>query len=1343
LPATHLPCNRLIFVNPFYDASSVFCIHILVGEIDLMSVKLFFLLNVAWWVGLGAGINFGGKDSGIKITSGGTFSISSDIVDVDGTIEIEGGGVLSGGNKISFKEGRLDNNGDLSIITGDYIPDSSSIVLSGGDSLKVDPGTALGSISVSGTNNKIEGQPSFTFPVCLLDSATTLILGLQSVLTQSVQLNGGTLLLSNDLFFGEDMFVTGSGVVNTQGYIIRTGGKVFSTSSSITWDDGSYLDLQNTLALSDTWTIDGTVYINANGNIIDLSNGNLTITAGSKLYIVDGHIAGLDNNTVMFEGSTSALYVVGSTLALEGDITITSGRIIVEGESTFLFRSYELLFTNDGRLVVDGGRLLYKCLETFDFVGENTGQIDLLNGGSIESGGSGALVEALDITSTVTLTKNYEIDESTKITVALDTDQEIDIDFSGHSVEFALVNTGTLFQVNAGVGVRLFNVVLKNFSPARFDVHTTSTLVFADNTTIQLGRNETGTIGLSFTGNCFFDGKGYAFDMASSAISVGANSCVTIRNVTLKNMSGENIRCIDNTGKIIFENVVVEQSSDFKFAQGSIEFGKEVDIKGGCIFSYESDQTSTIRNSSTLTIDESTTMSYAGSSSGLVFESDTARLALSSGTLSVATAGLELSRGALIVDAKGAIESAATQTSEALLLGNELDGFTIALSRGALLTIRSGVVKSVGCSITFGSKDAGIIVANGAEFNVGDSLNVSGLFKREFGGVISGNGSNSRVFFNNGEFFDEDTSIYLTADYAPTTTKLFLTGGKWIKADDGIIHMPIEVSGIGNNMDGNAGITYATTLQDSSAALTLGMKNALNNNVVLNGGSVTLSDHVGFVSSYFLQGPGNVYGNGYSLKSGSAALSASTSLHWHDKSTISLNNTLALTGTWTCDGAVSLNGDGNIIDVSNGSFVLNDGASLRLSNAEVKGVGANSFIFGSANTSVVLENVRMTLDEAVTLTQGGMKVSANSTFILKENELSFDGSSTLSVDGSTLFYDTATFEFNEQNSENIILLNGGEIKDINNPFSVSALDMTQTATLTANYILDPQSKVTVTGGNVGLDFAGHIVTFANVTSTLFRVNSNTNARTYNTVFKDFSPQSVSVDSTSTLVFDDNTIINLGKDESLTFTMTFAGSTVFDGNGHVLDLLNKGIEVKANSVLVIKDVTLRNVQGSNIRCLSDTSSIVFENVTIEQKDNFTFATGAFEISRSVTVVGGKRWIYSSDQISTIRARSTFIFEEDGTFVYAPAGGSKSKLFFADKTAQLYFHKSTLEVASTGAEFQKGIVVVDERATVNSLATQLTEALKLGDGTEMVNDVTVVIKPNATMRLSQGFIDIQDA
>jgi hypothetical protein len=304
-------------------------------------------------------------------------------------------------------------------------------------------------------------------------------------------------------------------------------------------------------------------------------------------------------------------------------------------------------------------------------------------------------------------------------------------------------------------------------------------------------------------------------------------------------------------------------------------------------------------------------------------------------------------------------------------------------------------------------KDAFIRVRSGGNFVVDQAISNYGcsLF-RDTSGTISG----QEITFQDGIFEDAGNELRLSAIFNPSGT-LTLNGSDRIRAYGGEVLQSIVVSGFNNSIEGVPRLTDSITLQDMNTTLSLAIQNDIDQNIVLNNGAVILEDNLSFGNDSILTTDGTIDGNGFILETGAKNFTWSSNILWKDNSHLSLRACKTdLTGTFTFQGETSINGQGNVFDLlSNGQLVVAANSTLFLSDLVLKGLGndAGRLILAADSSVIKMSNVDLEFISTLTMTQGGIYIKGPVTAILKDNNWVFDSSSSMTVDGMSLYIDPA------------------------------------------------------------------------------------------------------------------------------------------------------------------------------------------------------------------------------------------------------------------------------------------------------------------------------------------------
>ena len=316
---------------------------------------LFYLLMMLNFTVQAVSLKFDSKYSTLKINANATFNINSTITGFNGTL-VKATGANITGSDISFVDGLFEDAGNQILLSALYNP-SGIIRLLGNSTFNAQPGIILQSVVVSGGNNRLVGQPIFSSDISFVDSLTTLTIGIQSQMNKNIQLNGGTLVLLNDLVFADDAFIIGNGTIHGNKYSVTTGGKPFTWASNINWFTN--INLSANTDFSGSFTFNATTNnIRGDGYVYNLTAGSvITVASGATLTLDDVVIKGLGNSAscgkIILTDSTSKLALTNATIILCDDFTTSNGLVEAQGPTTVVVQNHTWNFSSTGTLKVD------------------------------------------------------------------------------------------------------------------------------------------------------------------------------------------------------------------------------------------------------------------------------------------------------------------------------------------------------------------------------------------------------------------------------------------------------------------------------------------------------------------------------------------------------------------------------------------------------------------------------------------------------------------------------------------------------------------------------------------------------------------------------------------------------------------------------------------------------------------------------------------------------------------------------------------------------------------------------------------------------------------------------
>ncbi|MFA5307155.1 MAG: hypothetical protein WC365_06940, partial [Candidatus Babeliales bacterium] len=585
-----------------------------------------------------------------------------------------------------------------------------SVILPGdGNFYVTKPGFIPERIWVRGTNNTIEGQPLFSSmnAIKLQSSQSDVTIGLLTELNSNLDLSGGTLNLSNNLGLGDNVLITGSGTINFNGYNLLTGQKSLVWTDTLLMVGAKNLSLGADSKLYGRWYFLNDAQILGNNNILDLSSGaTLWVRKNTTVQMADLIISGLGSGRIMLEDKTAKLNMYNVIIDMNGNYTFTVGSVYYSGPGKVNVGNYLMNFDQQGTLTVDNVTLEYDPLNYNDVNNirfgptgykETLRYVTYINGGSIRKKDS-LKVGHHRILNNTKLDRSYDIGPLRTLTI-----ETLDpvIDGDGFTYQFAANPTSAIVTIADNQFTQYTNILLRNFplQVPGLSLSSSATVVFGPQTTIELGANTTMTDTLYFEGVAAIDGKGKILDLGQRGqLVLLPGTSLSLDNITIRGISGNQIRCMDDRCTLSLGDITWEQDGDYTFTRGSIYVKGVWSLSGTATFGYQTQMPSTISRFGTVYVSENMTFSYAPPVANrdlITCENLKSTFYLNSGTLCSTTTGIRLTVGTFIVDGHSYLENyGALSVSEAISFGNgsSVDDLEIIIGPGATLDTLTGIL---------------------------------------------------------------------------------------------------------------------------------------------------------------------------------------------------------------------------------------------------------------------------------------------------------------------------------------------------------------------------------------------------------------------------------------------------------------------------------------------------------------------------------------------------------------------------------------------------------------------------------------------------------------------------
>ena len=511
-------------------------------------------------------------------------------------------------------------------------------------------------------------------------------------------------------------------------------------------------------------------------------------------------------------------------------------------------------------------------------------------------------------------------------------------------------------------------------------------------------------------------------------------------------------------------------------------------------------------------------------------------------------------------------------------------------------------------------------------------------------------------FTNGGYSTNNGSQTSFTGSYVPATGTVTVASSS-CKSLPGTVNYPVTVSG-NAALEGVGNLANGLSLANPSTNLTINSSSAVNSNINLNGGTSTLQGDLNFGGDNQFQGTGNIEGNGNSAILGGKDLIITSTLNWINTDVVA-NSRLTLWGTWNFTGDIHMLGRGNVLDLSHGGeLFIKSGAKVYIANLTIRGLGSRGTIqFQDDTGQLTLASCTIELEDNYTFHQGGIYIDGPTTVITADNILRFDTNASMTVDDVTLWYDTLTFDDNnnirptpaqDPNQTFIAYLNNGRIQAVgnssgikNNSNAIIALNNTVRTDSNAfayeiknnsNAIISLQFDDILTHNNSNAIVALSRTERTNSNAFAYEIKNNSNAIIkLNSITGELSIHNSNaivswIKSTSDAVvklsripaiINGNVNINITLDETIilnsnqNINITNTAGVIINGNGQTIVFNNTSgpqFIIQNNVTVTLENITLYNINQNTFNIKSGGGILIGPNTTFEFSENVTFSTG---------------------------------------------------------------------------------------------------------------------------------------
>lgn len=540
----------------------------------------------------------------------------------------------------------------------------------------------------------------------------------------------------------------------------------------------------------------------------------------------------------------------------------------------------------------------------------------------------------------------------------------------------------------------------------------------------------------TFSGNVTLNGYGNTLDLANSGeLVVGANSMLTLKNIQIAGVGGNNIRCIDNSGTLSLLNARLFLDDNYSFTQGHIYCMRDNILSGSYDFSYETVYTSSIAIDASLTCAGGLNFKLGKSSAHataqpLIFADKTSKLILDQATLNVQQYGYQLTKGTIVSNRSNAFEIQSTHTGNGLMLGNGIsnEDITIQLNPGSKLDLKKGhLVYNL-------SNPVEGIVGQVQTAQLSRSVSFMTHFMRD------ADLSNISYVLNPPALFTQDPGVQVTFSNVLAVTpvgqfnvtgrrvsivQIALDGNDKVEVKSGQFPSLLSVSGTGNTISGEGAVNGVVSFVDSSARLASSLTGPYLQTIMLNGGILTLGSASRLGNAIALTGPGTITMGAQALELGQSKTTWSTPLLWQGtSSTIGLHANVSLQSTWTFSGNVAIKGNGFALNLSDSAeILLADNTKLTLEGLKVENLSGTKIRCSGNNSTLVLDNVTLEQGGDYHFNAGALCIKGKVTIKGVPSIFGYetDQTSTIHAESYLKLDESCTFSYDPSNAKNNLI----------------------------------------------------------------------------------------------------------------------------------------------------------------------------------------------------------------------------------------------------------------------------------------------------------------------------------
>ncbi|MFC1894758.1 hypothetical protein ACFLYH_02300 [Candidatus Dependentiae bacterium] len=537
-----------------------------------------------------------------------------------------------------------------------------------------------------------------------------------------------------------------------------------------------------------------------------------------------------------------------------------------------------------------------------------------------------------------------------------------------------------------------------------------------------------------FEGACYLNGRDRSIMLDSDVeILVANNSTLTIKNLKVEDVSRNQIRCINNSGKIILDNVEIVLDGDYSFTTGKLEVINSTDFSGTYSFFYDCLSTITVHENSQLRFSDDVTfvigLNETLNKDRIVFlEDNTSKICFDNSHLNLGSSGIIIKKGILLLRGGVNLSINSTDISNGLILGDgtlendpELWYMPATMVNFLKGHLNHNIVNPYKCVSK--SKYSKLIRDAQSVFYMATDHYMSNLTIKldPLSGLLTGDGVT--VHYVNCKLIMPGVKFSITGSRYNAYTSL-LDGGQEVFLEEGTLELYFLIMNGSNLIRGNGSLSGLINLYNSDAELYFDLDGSVLNNIDLSSGKIILSHDLEFGNNVTLLSTGTVNLVDKDLSFGSQDLNWTSTIYWDgDYGRININSNVYLSSNWTISGNCIIHGNNNILYLKpTGSITLEKGSTLEFKNIRLGGLGGNNVRCLDSAGKIIFDTVKCKLLDDYYFEDGSFEVDykwdvkGSYTFYYQSDQVS-----TIKHCSTLTFFPDSTFSYSTSIANNHLI----------------------------------------------------------------------------------------------------------------------------------------------------------------------------------------------------------------------------------------------------------------------------------------------------------------------------------